>query len=180
METDRRYMTGAQADAALIDVGLRQHMLRVYNYMATGLALTGLVAYIAATYAMNDPQVRQLLYLSPLKWVIMLAPVALVFLFAARIQQMSYGTAQLVFWAYSGLMGLSLSSIFLVFTGESIARVFFITAGTFLATSLWGYTTKRDLSGFGSFLFMGLIGIVLASVVNLFIGSTAMQFLLPV
>ena len=180
METDRRYMTAAQADAALIDVGLRQHMLRVYNYMASGLALTGLIAYVAATYALSDPQVRYLLYVSPLKWVIMLAPVAVVFLFAARIQQMSFGAAQGVFWLYAGLMGLSLSSIFLIFTGESIARVFFITAGAFAATSLWGYTTQRDLSSFGSFLFMGLIGIVLASLVNMFIGSSALQFAISV
>jgi len=180
METDRRYMSAAQADAALIDGGLRQHMLRVYNYMASGLALTGLIAYVAATYAMSDPTVKQLLYFSPLKWVIMLAPVALVFLFAARIQQMSFGAAQGVFWLYAGLMGLSLSSIFLVFTGESIARVFFITAGTFAATSLWGYTTRRDLSSFGTFLFMGLIGIVLASIVNIFIGSSALQFAISV
>jgi FtsH-binding integral membrane protein len=173
-------MTAAQADAALVDVGLRQHMLRVYNYMASGLALTGLVAYVVSSYALSDPQIARLLYGSPLKWVIMLAPVAVVFLFAARIQQMSYGTAQAVFWAYAGLMGLSLSSIFLVFTGESIARVFFITAGTFAATSLYGYTTRRDLSGFGSFLFMGLIGIVIASLVNMFIGSSALQFAISV
>jgi FtsH-binding integral membrane protein len=173
-------MTGAQAEAALIDVGLRQHMLRVYNYMASALALTGLVAYAAASYALSDPQVARLLYGTPLKWVIMLAPLAVVFLFAARIQQMSFGTAQLVFWFYAALMGLSLSSIFLVFTGESIARVFFITAGTFAATSLWGYTTRRDLSGFGSFLFMGLIGIVIASLVNMFIGSSAVQFAISV
>jgi FtsH-binding integral membrane protein len=173
-------MTAAQADAALIDVGLRQHMLRVYNYMASGLALTGLIAYVASTYALSDPQIRYLLYVSPLKWVIMLAPIAVVFLFAARIQQMSFGTAQAVFWVYAGLMGLSLSSIFLVFTGESIARVFFITAGAFAATSLYGYTTQRDLSGMGSFLFMGLIGIVLASLVNIFIGSSALQFAISV
>lgn len=180
METDRRYMTAAQAEAASIDVGLRQYMLRVYNYMASGLALTGLVAYAAANYANSDPAIKQLLYVSPLKWVIMLAPVAIVFLFAARIQAMSFGTAQAVFWGYAALMGLSLSSIFLVFTGESIARVFFITAGTFAGMSLWGYATKRDLTNFGGFLFMGLIGIVLASLVNMFIGSSALQFAISV
>ncbi|MBI1775250.1 MAG: Bax inhibitor-1/YccA family protein [Proteobacteria bacterium] len=173
-------MTAAQAEAASIDVGLRQYMLRVYNYMASGLALTGLVAYAAANYANSDPAIKQLLYVSPLKWVIMLAPVAIVFLFAARIQAMSFGTAQAVFWGYAALMGLSLSSIFLVFTGESIARVFFITAGTFAGMSLWGYATKRDLTNFGGFLFMGLIGIVLASLVNMFIGSSALQFAISV
>jgi FtsH-binding integral membrane protein len=180
MATERKYMTQAEASVAQYDVGLRSYMLSVYNYMASALALTGLIAYATANYAMANPAVANLLFVSPLKWVVMLAPIALVFFLAARVHTMSSGTAQATFWIYAGLMGLSLASVFLVFTGESIARVFFITAGTFAGVSLWGYTTKRDLSKFGTFLFMGLIGIIIASVVNIFLGSTALQFAISV
>jgi FtsH-binding integral membrane protein len=180
METERRYLTGAAADQAMIDVGLRDYMLRVYNYMASGLALTGLIAYVVASYAASVPEVRDLLFVSPLKWVIMLAPVGLVFFLAARVHAMSFATAQLTYWVYAGLMGVSLASLFMVFTGQSIARVFFITAGAFAALSLYGYTTKRDLSGFGTFLYMGLIGIVIASIVNIFLASSALQFAISV
>jgi uncharacterized protein len=180
METDRRYMTRSEAAVAQYDVGLRQYMLSVYNYMASALALTGLVAYATATYAMANPAVANLLFVSPLKWVIMLAPIALVFFLAARVHAMAAGTAQAVFWIYAALMGLSLASLFLVFTGQSIARVFFITAGAFAGVSLYGYTTKRDLSGFGTFLFMGVIGIVIASIVNIFLASSALQFAISV
>jgi FtsH-binding integral membrane protein len=180
METDRRYMTRSEVAVAQYDVGLRQYMLSVYNYMASALALTGLVAYATATYAMANPAVAQLLFVSPLKWVVMLAPVVLVFFLAARVHAMSSGTAQVTFWIYATLMGLSLASIFLVFTGQSIARVFFITAGTFAGVSLYGYTTKRDLTAMGSFLMMGLFGIVIASLVNMFIGSNALQFAITV
>jgi FtsH-binding integral membrane protein len=173
-------MTHAEASVAQYDVGLRSYMLSVYNYMASALALTGLVAYAAANYAMANPAVANLLFVSPLKWVVMLAPIGLVFFLAARVHAMSSGAAQATFWVYAGLMGLSLASIFLVYTGQSIARVFFITAGTFAGVSLWGYTTKRDLSKFGTFLFMGVIGIVLASIVNIFLGSTALQFAISV
>jgi hypothetical protein len=117
---------------------------------------------------------------TPLKWVVMLAPLGFVFFFSARIHTMTPATAQMVFWAFAATMGLSMASIFLVFTGSSIARVFFITAASFGATSLYGYTTKTDLSKFGSFLFMGLIGIVLASIVNIFLGSSALQFAISV
>jgi FtsH-binding integral membrane protein len=158
-----------------VDVGLRHYMLQIYNYMASGLALTGIVAYAAAASG---------LYLSivgtPVMWLVMLAPFGLVLWLSMGINRMNAGTAQLLFWVYSGLMGLSLAGIFLVFTGASIARVFFITAGTFAAMSLYGYTTRRDLTQFGSFLFMGLIGIVIASLVNMFIGSTAIQFAISV
>jgi len=180
MATERKYMTQAEASVAQYDVGLRSYMLSVYNYMASALALTGLIAYATANYAMANPAVANLLFVSPLKWVVMLAPIALVFFLAARVQSMSSGTAQAVFWVYASLMGLSLASIFLVYTGQSIARVFFITAGTFAGVSLWGYTTKRDLSKFGTFLFMGLIGIIIASIVNIFLGSTALQFAISV
>jgi FtsH-binding integral membrane protein len=138
-----------------IDVGLRQYMLRVYNFMASGLALTGIVAYVAANSGFYYSIAG-----TPLLWVVMLAPLGLVFWLSAGINRMSAGTAQLLFWVYAGLMGLSLGGIFLVYTGASIARVFFITAGTFAGMSLYGYTTKRDLTQYGSFLMMGLFGIV--------------------
>ncbi|TFF19912.1 Bax inhibitor-1/YccA family protein [Jiella endophytica] len=182
--------TGTRAD---IDQGLRSYMLKVYNLMAGGLALTGIAAY--ALYAMSvttEPtayQVRPDLFLtdlgytvfvSPLKWVLMLAPLAMVFFLSFRVHKMSVAAAQATFWAYAAMVGLSLSTIFLVYTQESITQVFFITAAAFGALSLWGYTTKRDISGWGSFLFMGLIGIILASIVNIFIGSGAIAFAVSV
>ncbi len=170
---------GARADAA-VDQGLRSYMLGVYNMMAIGLAVTGLAALGTSYLAMNNPAFAQLMYGSPLKWVVMLAPLAAVFFLSFRIERMSVATAQLTFWVYAGLVGLSLSSIFLVFTGESIVRTFFITAASFGALSLYGYTTKRDLSAMGSFLMMGLFGLIIASVVNIFLGSTALQFAVSV
>src|SRR3712207_5218721 len=167
-----QYATAGRAiEQAQYDEGLRQHMLRVYNYMMTGLGITGVVAFLTAMAAQPGTPLFEILYLSPLKWVIMLAPLGFVFFLSARVNTMSMGTAQTVFWAFAAVMGLSLSSIFLVFTGASIARVFFIAAGMFGAASLFGYTTTADLTRFGSFLLMGLIGIVLAGLVNLFIGS---------
>lgn len=167
--------TGARTAPTAVDVGLRAYMLRVYNYMAGGLALTGAVAYFGATSGFYASMVG-----TPLFWVVLLAPLALVFFLSFRIQTISLGAAQLGFWAYAGLVGLSLSGIFLVYTGESIARVFFISAATFGATSLYGYTTRTDLSRFGSFLFMGLIGIVIAALVNIFLASSALQFAISV
>lgn len=164
-----------QADV-LFDEGLRQHMLRVYNYMALGLVITGVVAFIVGT----TPALYVPIFTTPLKWVVMLAPLAFVFFFSFRIQSMSAGTAQLMFWAFCAVMGLSLASIFLVFTGTSIARTFFIAAAMFGAMSLYGYTTKRDLTQFGSFLIMGLIGVIIASIVNIFLGSSALQFAISV
>ncbi|HVC52470.1 MAG TPA: Bax inhibitor-1/YccA family protein [Stellaceae bacterium] len=164
------------ADAQVgLDVGLRNYMLRIYNYMASGLALTGIVAYFFAESGLYLSIAR-----TPLIYVFMLAPLGLVMLLSFGINRMSATAAQAVFWLYAGLMGVSMASIFLVFTGASIARVFFITAGTFAAMSLYGYTTQRDLSRIGSFLFMGLIGIVIASLVNLFVGSSALQFAISV
>jgi FtsH-binding integral membrane protein len=158
-----------------IDVGLRNYMLRVYNYMAGGLAITGVVAYLAATTGFYA-QIAS----TPLIWVVVFAPLAIVLLLSFRLQKMSLGAAQATFWGFAALMGLSLSYIFLVYTGASIAQVFFITAATFLAMSLYGYTTKTDLSRFGSFLMMGLFGIIIASVVNIFVGSSALQFAISV
>jgi FtsH-binding integral membrane protein len=166
----------ARVDAALFDEGLRQHMLRVFNYMAIGLVVTGLVAYIVG----NTPALYVPIFQSPLKWVVILAPLAFVFFFSFRIQTMSAAAAQMTFWAFCAVMGLSMASVFLVFTGTSIARTFFIAAAMFGATSLYGYTTKRDLSKFGSLLIMGLIGVVIASLVNLFLQSSALQFVVSI
>jgi uncharacterized protein len=168
--TDRSAAT--QLDVA---VGLREYMLRIYNYMASALALTGIVAYVFANSGMYMSIAR-----TPAIWLVMLAPLGLVLVLSFGIQKLSATAAQAIFWLYAALMGISLASVFLVFTGASVARVFFITAGTFAAMSLYGYTTKRDLSQLGAFLFMGLIGIVIASLVNIFVGSTALQFAISV
>jgi uncharacterized protein len=190
-DLDRRYAQGTtvgRTDVGVVDQGLRAYMVRVYNYMASGVAITGLVAYLI--YAMSVAQSAggglaltafgSFMFASAFKWVVIFAPLALVFFISARINAMSLSAAQISFWAFAALMGASISSIFLVYTGESMARVFFITAASFGGLSLWGYTTSRDLSGWGSFLFMGLIGIIIASLVNLFIGSTALQFAVSV
>ncbi|MBC8339738.1 MAG: Bax inhibitor-1/YccA family protein [Rhodospirillales bacterium] len=178
-------MSGAQAHAADIDVGLREYMLRIYNYMASGLALTGIIAYASA----NTPAILNMLYVigpngvaqpTMLAWIAMLSPLGFILALTFGINKMKASTAQAVFWAFAAVMGLSLSHIFLTFTGASIARVFFITSGTFAAMSLYGYTTKKDLTGMGSFLFMGLIGIIIASIVNMFLQSTAMHFVISV
>ena len=174
--TGAQRMTRAQAEAAQIDVGLRQYMLRVYNYMTGGLALTGVIAYLTA----NSPTMLNAIYGTPLQWVVMLAPLGFVLVLSFGVHRMSAGMAQIMFWAFAAVMGLSISYIFLAYSGASIARVFFITAGTFAAMSLFGYTTKRDLTGWGSFLIMGLIGIILASIVNLFLQSSALQFAVSV
>lgn len=175
-EQNRVLPRGYAPDAAAFDAGLRKHMLRVYNYMASGVLLTGIVAMIVAA----TPALYQPIFGTPLKWVVMLAPLAFVFFFSFRIERMSASSAKAAFWAFSGVMGLSLASIFLVFTGMSIAQTFFIAATMFLAMSLWGYTTGQDLSRFGSFLIMGVIGVVIASLVNLFLGSSTLQLVISI
>ena len=160
---------------AEVDTGLRQYMLRVYNYMGAGLALTGLVAYAAWASGIYAAIAH-----TAFIYVVVFAPLAVVFLLAWRIQRMSLASAQLTFWGYSALVGLSLAYIFIAYTGVSIASTFFITAAMFLGTSLYGYTTGRDLSGMGSFMFMGLIGIIVATVVNMFLASPALQFAISV
>ncbi|KGF67515.1 membrane protein [Hoeflea sp. BAL378] len=185
-----RVANGAQAGVA-IDEGLRAYMLRVYNIMAMGLGITGVAALVVAMYATtNDPanavatlgngkmltNLGAVLYGSPLKWVVMLAPLAMVFFLSFRIEKMSVSAAQTTFWIYAAMMGVSLSSIFLVFTGSSITQTFFVTAASFGALSLYGYTTKKDLSGMGSFLIMGVFGLVIAMVVNIFLQSSALEF----
>lgn len=171
-----RGTVAAPIDRAVFDEGLRRHMLRVYNYMGLGLVMTGLVAFIVA----STPALYVPIFSTPLKWVVMLAPLAFVMLFSFKMQTMSAASAQAMFWAFCAVMGLSLASVFLVFTGTSIARTFFIAATMFGATSLYGYTTRRDLTQFSSFLIMGLIGVVIASIVNIFLGSTALQFAISV
>ena len=176
-------------DQAAVDEGLRAYMLKVYNYMTIGLMLTGFIAYFfgKASIVTNEmgqiigvTQIGALLFGSPLKWVVMLAPLGFVFYLSARISKMSVSAAQITFWLFASIMGLSLASVFIEFTQTSIARVFFITAGTFGAMSLYGYTSKRDLTKLGGFLFMGLIGIIIASLVNIFVQSSAMQFAISV
>ena len=176
-------------EQAVIDEGLRAYMLKVYNYMTTGLLLTGLVSYFFGKASIVSNEFGQiigvtslgaLLFNSPLKWVIMLAPLGFVFYLSAKIHKMSLSSAQITFWIFSVVMGLSLASIFIVYTQASIARVFFISSGTFAAMSLYGYTTKKDLTKLGGFLFMGLIGIIIASLVNLFLQSSALYFAISV
>jgi FtsH-binding integral membrane protein len=190
-DLDRNYAAAARgyADRAVIDAGLRAHMIRVYNYMAIGVALTGLVAWFtfqaavvtnAAGNITGFTPFGQAVLGSPLVWVLMLAPLALVFFISFRIDRLSAETARLLFFVYAALVGLSLATIFVVYTATSITRVFFITAASFGALSLYGYTTKRDLSPFRSFLIMGLIGIIIASLVNIFLTSSALQFVVSV
>ena len=164
-------MSPAQAQTAAVDVGLRAYMLRVYNYMCVAFALSGAVAFFVST----SPALQQAIFGTPLMWVVFLAPLGLVFFLSARINKMSASAAQTTFWIFAGLMGMSLASIFIAYTPESVTRVFFITAGAFAGLSLVGYTTKKDLSGMGTFLFMGVIGLVIAMVVNMFLGSSMLQ-----
>ncbi len=171
---ERKVMNQAQAEAAAVDVGLRAYMLRVYNYMCVALALTGAVAF----YVSTNLTLLNAIYGTPLMWVVMLAPLGLVFFLSARINTMSAAAAQTTFWIFAALMGLSLASIFVIYTGESVARVFFITAGAFAGLSLVGYTTKKDLSGMRTFLFMGVIGLIIAMVVNMFLASSGLQLLI--
>lgn len=165
--------TRAGAD---IDQGLRSYMLSVYNYMAIAVALTGIAAYGLYSVMASNPEVAQTIFGSPLKYVLMFAPFGFVLALSFGIHKMSVSTAQMVFWSFAVVMGLSISWILMVYTGESVARTFFITSAAFGSLSLYGYTTKRDLSGMGSFLMMGLFGIIIASIVNIFLGSSELQF----
>lgn len=196
---DRNYASpfgraAGRVDAAAVDAGLRAYMLRIYNYMTIGLAITGFAAmgvFMAAVTSDPSGAAAKLhntyltpfgyaMFVSPLKWLFMLAPLVMVFAISAGISRFKPATSQMLFWVFSALMGISLSSIFLVYTQTSIVRVFFITAASFGALSLYGYTTKRDMTGMGSFLMMGLFGIIIASLVNLFIASSALQFFVSV
>ena len=191
---DNRTIRGQAAAGVTIDAGLRAYMLRVYNYMLAGLALTGVTAYGTYLAAVTtDPSTAAatlkngvmltgfgVTLFGPLMWVLLLGSLGLVLFLSFRIQKMSVVAAQASFLVYAGLVGASFASLFVVYTQTSIAQVFFITAATFGAMSLWGYTTRRDLSGFGSFLFMGLIGVVIAMVVNMFLRSSEMQFIISI
>jgi FtsH-binding integral membrane protein len=192
---DRKYAAtprGYATDRAVIDAGLRAHMVRVYNYMAGGVALTGIVAWLMYQAAGGDAIVirngmligatalGQLIFNPVTTIVLFLATLGLVFLVSWRINQLSAGTALALFLLYSALLGVMLSSIFVVYTGVSITRVFFISAGAFGGLSLWGYTTQRDLTGMGAFLIMGLIGLIIASLVNIFLASSALDWVISV
>ena len=171
----------ARSSAGEIDLGLKAYMNKVYTFMAVGLALTGVIAHLTSTMAFDFKTntmtaFGNAIYGSPLAFIIMLAPLGFIIALNMGIARMKESTVQVLFWAFAAVMGLSLSSIFIQYTGESVARVFFISAAAFGALSLYGYTTKKDLTGWGSFLFIGLIGILIASIVNIFVASTALQF----
>ncbi|MFL2678925.1 MAG: Bax inhibitor-1/YccA family protein [Alphaproteobacteria bacterium] len=171
----------SQASTSEIDLGLKAYMNKVYSFMAFGLALTGALAHLTSSLAFDFStntmtSFGAAIYTSPLAFIIMLSPLAFIIALNFGVAKMKESTLQILFWAFAAVMGVSLSSIFIQYTGESVARVFFITAGAFGGLSLYGYTTKKDLSGWGSFLFIGLIGILLASIVNIFMQSTGLQF----
>jgi FtsH-binding integral membrane protein len=170
----------AVRQTAEIDQGLRAYMLGIYNHMSLGVAISGFVALGIFLLSQSAPGVAQALYASPLKWALMLAPLAFVFFFSFKAESMSPSTAATMFYAFSAVMGLSLGSIFFVYQIGSIVQTFFVTAAAFGALSLYGYTAKRSLSAMGSFLVMGLIGLLLASVVQIFVASSALQFLINV
>ena len=193
MELNRqKTTTRSSTSEAIIDQGLRAYMLKVYNYMASGVLLTGILSILFFNISggyniqVSSAGISGLsptgyaIYASPLKWLVMLAPLGVVLYMSFGIAKMSAAKAQTTFWVFAGLMGISLSSIFIQYTGDSIARVFFITSGTFGAMSIYGYTTKRDLTKLGSFLMMGLFGIIIASVVNIFMKSTMMYFVISI
>ena len=184
-----RAKEATQQSTIVMDEGLRAYMLKVYNYMATGILLTGIIALL--TFKMSVvtdssgsivglTQMGNAIYMSGLKWLVMLAPLGIVFYMSFGINKMSAAKAQTTFWIFAALMGLSLSSILLVYTGMSITRVFFICSATFGAMSIYGYTTKKDLTKLGSFLMMGLIGIIIASIVNIFMKSSMMYFVISI
>jgi len=187
-ETVRRASTGAQS--AQIDAGLRAHMNKVYGLMSLGMFVTGIIAYIvgmdfkAASSGQPttflSPEILQTMFSSPVRYIIMFAPLGVVFMFGAAVNRMSENGARGVFLLFSALMGLSMAWIFAIYTGASIAQTFFVTAIAFLGLSLWGYTTKKDISAWGSFLIMGVIGLIVASIVNIFLGSEALTFAISV
>ena len=179
---DRNYaLRGVGTDRAVAyDMGLRAHMIRVYNYMAGGVALTGAVAWLTYQYAVSNPAFAHALFGSPLLWVVMLAPLGLVFFLSFRIGHMQASTARTLFFVYAGILGLSLATIFMAYTAASIARVFFIAAASFGALSLYGYSTQRSLDAMGSFMIMGLFGLIIASLVNMFLKSSGLDWALSV
>jgi len=171
---DRQTISIEKTNQAAIDAGLRSYMLRVYNYMALGLVVTGLIAMATAA----TPSLLYTVHGTPLKWVVMLAPIGIMFFVSMRMERLSYGAMQMGYWLFTAILGLSMSYIFIRYTGESIAETFFVTAAAFGGLSLYGYTTRRSLSGMGTFLVMGLIGIIIASIVNIFLGSGMLAFII--
>ena len=190
MEFNKENTTvGSSVSEAIIDQGLRAYMLKVYNYMASGVLVTGFIALLFFKLSVVTGDTGEIIgltnfgstiYTTGLKWVLMLAPLGVVFYMSFNIAKMNVAKAQTTFWIFAALMGASLSSIFLIYTGASITRVFFITAGTFGAMSIYGYTTQRDLTKLGSFLMMGLFGIIIASIVNIFMKSSMMYFVISI
>ena len=174
---DEKYFPSGVAgvDRVNFDAGLRAHMLRVFNYMGGGLALTGAIAWIVANTAL-----AQIIFGTPLRWVAVLSPLVFIIFMNARMQTLQASTLKTLFWCFCATMGLSMASLFLIFTGASVARAFFITAATFGATSLWGYTTRRDLTAMGAFVLMGLLGLIIASVVNIFLASSMLQWMVSI
>lgn len=166
-------LDGRSAGRTAYDAGLRRHMLSIYNYMASGVLLSGIVALLFAPYAVQMMQ-------SPIKWLVMLAPLGFVFAISGGAARFSEGTLKVLYWAFAAVMGVSLSTIFVIYTATSIATTFFATAAAFAGLSLYGYTTKKDLSGFGTFLIMGLVGILIASLVNIFVGSSMLQLVISI
>ncbi|MDC0110165.1 Bax inhibitor-1/YccA family protein [Alphaproteobacteria bacterium] len=181
---NNRFMASANAQASQIDIGLRAYMLGVYNHMTTALAITGFFAlglsFLVGPSVYELTSFGQTLYGGPLKWVVMLAPLAMVFYISAKLNSISASKARNLFYIYSGLMGLSLSSLLLVYTNESVVRVFFITSAAFASLSIYGYTTKKNLSAFGSFLIMGVFGLIIASIVNIFLASSGLAFIISI
>ena len=179
-QTAAPYATGADARAGAYDAGLRSYMLSVYNYMASGVLLTGIVAMLFSMGGVESPAAALFINGGILKWVVMLAPLGIVFAMSMGQARMKTSTLQMLYWGFAVLMGLSLSTIFLVYSGSSIAQAFFATAAGFAGLSLWGYTTKKDLSGFGTFLVMGLVGLIVASLINLFVQSGPLDLVISI
>ncbi|MFT6106059.1 MAG: FtsH-binding integral membrane protein [Rickettsiales bacterium] len=161
---------------ATYDAGLREYMMKVYNKMGIALAISGVISFLV----LNSPSLMNMIYNTPLKWVAMLAPLGFVFYFSAKINKISAKKAQTYLWVFASLMGISLAPILYMYTEASIAKTFFIAASLFGSMSLYGYTTKRDLTGMGSFLMMGLFGIILASIVNMFLNSSGLDFAISI
>lgn len=168
----RKPQTAAISDQQAYDEGLRQQMLRVYNYMTAGLGISGLIAFLTST----SPAMMNAIFGTPLQYLVIFAPLGFVLFLSFKIKDISASKAQTIFWVFCAVMGISLASIFMLYTGGSIVRVFFISSGMFAATSLYGYTTKRDLASMGGFMLMGLFGIIIASIVNLFMQSSGLDF----
>jgi len=177
---EQQYGASRGATSTELDQGLRSHMLKVYNYMASGVLLTGIVAMYFAQAIVDSPALAQTIFGGPMAYVVMFSPFVMVLVMSFGINKLSTFALQACYWTFAALMGVSLSSILLMYTGESVAKVFFITAATFGSLSLYGYTTKKSLSGMGSFLFMGLVGIIIASIVNMFMQSSVMDFVISV